>query len=551
MKDFWILKVLDVFSFFYRVMGIDYGVMRKVLQLKLLMDQRRAPGVLMNSKHKEGENTFNKSLITYGLMGVFFAIILLPPLPLFLKMNVITGMLIFMVTMTMISDFSSILLDTKDKEILLSKPVKSQTVNAAKITHILINLLTITFVMAGPSLILGFFKYGFLFFVIYSFDLLLISGLILFLTSILYFFMLLTFNGDKLKDIINYFQIILSFMMMIGYQFMGQIFRYIDHNMVLAFKWWMYLLPSAWFAAPFSFILENRVENYFIYLSLIAVLVPILLMIIYFGVVIKYFEKNLLKLDKVITRKRKTEEKKALKYEKLISTIIPNNYENIFCRFSQNMISSERSIRLRLYPSLGMAAFIPIIMLVINYRGTNLVHETLTNISQGAYYLFLYFSVFMLSFTSITINSSENFKGAWIYKALPIEFPGVILMGALKGFMLKYLIPVYLFVSILFAIPYGVRLIPHLILIFSNMLLLIILLFKLSPKELPFGKEFHVGQDNRLWLVFGSIAFCGMSAALHYALKDFDVGLYLYIIAVLLVSAVLWKTSAKITWEKV
>jgi len=198
-----------------------------------------------------------------------------------------------------------------------------------------------------------------------------------------------------------------------------------------------------------------------------------------------------------------------------------------------------------------MAAFIPIIMLVINYRGTNLVHETLTNISQGAYYLFLYFSVFMLSFTSITINSSENFKGAWIYKALPIEFPGVILMGALKGFMLKYLIPVYLFVSILFAIPYGVRLIPHLILIFSNMLLLIILLFKLSPKELPFGKEFHVGQDNRLWLVFGSIAFCGMSAALHYALKDFDVGLYLYIIAVLLVSAVLWKTSAKITWEKV
>jgi len=227
-------------------------------------------------------------------MGVFFAIILLPPLPLFLKMNVITGMLIFMVTMTMISDFSSILLDTKDKEILLSKPVKSQTVNAAKITHILINLLTITFVMAGPSLILGFFKYGFLFFVIYSFDLLLISGLILFLTSILYFFMLLTFNGDKLKDIINYFQIILSFMMMIGYQFMGQIFRYIDHNMVLAFKWWMYLLPSAWFAAPFSFILENRVENYFIYLSLIAVLVPILLMIIYFGVVIKYFEKTYL-----------------------------------------------------------------------------------------------------------------------------------------------------------------------------------------------------------------------------------------------------------------
>jgi hypothetical protein len=190
-------------------------------------------------------------------------------------------------------------------------------------------------------------------------------------------------------------------------------------------------------------------------------------------------------------------------------------------------------------------------MLVNTFRGTNLVNETLTNISQGAYYLSIYLSVFLLSVTPMTLNSSENFKGAWIYKALPIEFPGVILMGALKGFILKYLIPVYLFVSILFAIPYGVRLIPHLILIFSNMLLLIILLFKLSPKELPFGKKFQTGQNSRLWLVFGSIAFCSMSAALHHALKNFEVGLFIYFIVVVFVSAVLWKTSAKITWKDV
>ncbi|OLN31172.1 hypothetical protein DSOL_2782 [Desulfosporosinus metallidurans] len=39
----------------------------------------------------------------------------------------------------------------------------------------------------------------------------------------------------------------------------------------------------------------------------------------------------------------------------------------------------------------------PIIMLVNIFRGTGVVNEPLTDISQGAYYLAIYISVFMLS----------------------------------------------------------------------------------------------------------------------------------------------------------
>jgi len=550
MKDFLILKMLDFFSFFYRVMGIDYGVMRKVLQLKLLMDQRRTPSVLMNSKSKREGNAFYKSLIGYGLIGIFPALIIILPIPLFFKMNLFSGMLIVLVAMAMVSDFSSILLDTKDKGILLSKPIKPQTVSAAKITHILINLLTITFATAGASLIVGLFKYGLLFFGLLFFQLLLISGFILFLTSVFYFLMLVLFDGDKLKDMINYFQIILSFVMMVGYQFTGRIFKFVGHNGVLAFKWWMYLIPSAWFAAPFSLFLEDKLENYLIYLSVLGVVAPILLLIVYFKLILRYFEKNIYKLDNVTAKKRKNVEERSVTYKKLISFLVPNKLENVFCRFSQAMISSERSLKLRLYPSLGFATFFPMIMLANSFTGTDLT-QALTEIPQGSYYLIIYSTVAMLSLNVLTINTSENYKGAWIYKVLPIEFPGVILIGALKGLILKYLIPVYLFVSILFAIPYGARLIPHLILIFSNMLLLMILIFRLSLKELPFGKEFKVGENSNLWLVIGSFTLCGMSAALHYALKDFGIGLCIYIGAVLFAAAVLWKTSAKITWKDV
>lgn len=550
MKDFWILKVLDFWSWFYQLMGVDYAVMRKVLQIKLLMDQRRVPSLLMNYKHKEDANNFYKSLIIYGVFGLLIAAVVPMGLPLFVKMNLLFGMLIFMLTMTMVSDFSAILLDTKDKEILLAKPITPKTVSAAKITHILIYLTAITFSLAGASLLIGFLKYGLLFFGIFLIDLLLALGLVLFLTPILYVLILTMFDSDKLTDIINYFQIIFSLIMMIGSQFLGQIFKYIDINMGLVFKGWMYLLPTTWFAAPFSLLLEKKTEIHFIYLTIIGVLVPILLSLIYFGLVIKLLEKNLYKLDRLKISKGLTKEKRAKIYRNLIYPIIPNKLENVFCRFSQNMISSDRNIKLRLYPYLGFAALLPIAHLANRYIFDKSMNQVLTDTSQGAFYLLMYFFIAMLPTTATTINSSENYKGAWVYKALPINSPGQILVGALKGYILKCLMPIYLFLAVIFAIPYGPGLIPHLILILLNMLLLIILLFKFSLYELPFSERFE-GSENNFPAFIAALLFCGISGAVHHAVRNVDVGLFIYIIAVLGTASFLWKTSAKITWKDV
>jgi len=551
MQEFRVLKIIDLFSFFYRAMGVNYAVLRKILQIKLLMDRRRAPTVLANAKHKNKENAFNKSLLTYALIGIVFVVFILLPLPMFVKMNLTMGMVIFMVAMTMVAEFSTVLLDTKDKTILLSKPIDSRTVNAAKITHIIINLLTIIFAMAGPSLIVGLFVHGFLFFTLLFGELLLVSGFILFFTTFLYFIILLFFDGDKLKDIINYFQIIFSLVMMVGYQFIGRIFRFVDYDHVVAFKWWIYLLPTAWFAAPFSLFLEHQMENHLVYLSLLGLLIPVLLLVLYFKFATGYFEKNLYKLDRASTRKRKKLEDKALKYKKMYSYILPDKGENIFCRFAQNMIASERGLKLRLFPNLGLAAFLPLIMQLNLLTGTTSVHEVLTDISKGPFYLTIYISVLILSTSLMTISSSQKYQGAWIYKVLPIESPGVILRGALTGFVLKYLIPVYLFICLLFALPYGIRLLPHILLIFLNMLLLITIIFRLSPKELPFSKGLPSGQSTNLRIFLGSFVFCSLSAALHYALQNVYLGLVIYMIIVLLAAAMLWKTSAKITWKDI
>ena len=43
MEDFKTLKLLDNVQFIFRKLGIDYPVMRKILHIKLTMDERKVP----------------------------------------------------------------------------------------------------------------------------------------------------------------------------------------------------------------------------------------------------------------------------------------------------------------------------------------------------------------------------------------------------------------------------------------------------------------------------------------------------------------------------
>ena len=56
MDDFKSLRFLDLFKRLFIKFGIDYVVMRKILQVKLTMDQRRVPTMFNGAKKKEGNN---------------------------------------------------------------------------------------------------------------------------------------------------------------------------------------------------------------------------------------------------------------------------------------------------------------------------------------------------------------------------------------------------------------------------------------------------------------------------------------------------------------
>ena len=552
MKDFISLKVLDKFSFAFEKFGVDYKIMRKILQIKLIMDCRRVPTIMTShKKDDEDKNFLVSSLISYVLVGLVAMVIVISSLSLFVKMSFCLGMILFMITTTMISDFSSVLLDLKEKNILQCRPIDSKTINTAKAIHIFIYIFIITIATAGPSIIAGTIKHGIIFFIIFFFVLLLSSVFIIFVTSLMYSLILNFFDGEKLKDIINYVQIILTIVLIIGYQFVGRMFNVSQYDVVFTPKWWIYFLPPSWFAAPFQLFVEKDFGNHYIYLSLFGIIIPIISFIVYTKVIIPYFEKNLSKLNNNSTGKNRfTEIRERLQW--MIGKIFCfNKMENIFFRFTQKMILNERKLKLRIYPNASLAAVMPLIIIFRTFGHNRTFSEVIGEIARSKSYFSIYMSILLLSNLIIMIKTSEKYGGAWIYRVLPIEEPSPIYRGAFKAFLVQYIIPAYLVPSIVFLVIYGPKIFIDMAVMLLNLILVSSIIFKISSRELPFSMDFnHIKSSNIMALII-SLVYCGLSIALHMFLKPVANALLVYSVVLIIAIILLWTMGMKIKWKDV
>lgn len=549
-KDFRSLKILDRLRPLFEASGVDYPVMRKILRVKLLMDGRRVPTVMSNRQRGETGSSSNfSSLLLYGLIGLFIGLMILMPMPMFLKMNIVLGMLLFMIMTTMISDFSSVLLDLRDKNILLTLPVSARTLNAAKLLHIVIYLVSITVALAAASLAAGMIRYGIWFFLLLLLELILICGFVLLFTSIFYFIILRFFSGEKLKDIINYFQIVLSVFMTLGYQLVGRLFDFSGGREHFSPQWWNFLLPSAWFAAPFSLLVDHDYSTFYFVLTGAGIVFPILAVILYLKAVAPAFEKNLQKLAGSAERGH-TVKKRSI--ERTVSRLLcPGRLEKVFFVFSAQVLKNERKLKLRLYPNIAFAVIFPFIFLFNFSNGRQSFAQALAEIKSGDSFLFLYLSAMMLAPMLTMLPMSENYKGAWIYRVMPVASPVEILRGTFMTFVCKYVFPVFLFTGLLFTLIYGPQIIPDLILIFFNTLLLMLIVFKYFDKELPFCRDFQSAQNNNISVVILSLVLCGAFAGLHFLLRRFFYpGVMIFLALSIVLSVILWHTAFNVTWQE-
>ncbi|WP_270940093.1 hypothetical protein [Romboutsia lituseburensis] len=541
MKDFYILKILDLFKGIYKGLGINYEIMRVIVQSKLIMDGRRGQNILNQEEEVKDKNSFYMSLLIYAVVGLISAPIISMDTNPIIKMSLYFSFFMVIILSVFISDFSSVILDINDKDIIVTKGVDLKTLNAAKFTHIFIYISQLSLAICITAVIAGI-RYGPKFIVLFLLSIILIDILMIIITALMYFVILKIFSGEKLKDMINAFQILFLLVFIVGYQFVGRAFTFVDFNFVYKPSVWHLLMPPMWFASNFNIISGTNVDNLIKVMSGLSIVIPIISIIAYIKL-IPVFENNLQKLSDNTYKSKRTKETISQKMSKIICK---NKEERTFFNFVYDVLSKDREFKTKIYPSLAMGAFMPFIMLVSFYDGNGLV-QFLDSLRGSKNYFMGYLCVLMSQSIITTLKFSAQYEAAWIYDVLPIKEKSNVYKGMFKASIYKLILPVFIIMSMGFIMLFGINVIIHLFIMFVSLIITSMVTFKLNHKIMPFSKEYkNTNSSDNIITMFKAMFIVGIVVVIHLLVSKSMLMTLIYFIVLILFIKLSWNKVFKI-----
>ncbi len=545
------IKIVEKFKWLYEKAGVDYDMMMLILEHKLMMDKRRNPSIMngnMNTTKNDG-NRFKSALLLYGVLGLFIAPVVVLNFNIMFQMTMFFGIFMFLIGTSFIADFAFVLLDVKDKNLLGVTGVSSKTINAAKLTNILIYMTSISIYFSLPSLFLSL-RHGIFFALVFLIEIILINIFMILVTCFIYYLILKFFDGEKLKDVINGIQIVLSVGIMIIYQVIGRVFGSLEgvSSGFSVTRWFQWILPPLWFGAPLQIIGSGEVNISLITLSVLAIIIPLISIGIYFKIA-KKFEENIQKLNDNSYRGK---DKTPLSF-RVGNVLCRNNCERSFFNFTINIIKSERNFKLKTYPSLAMGFIFPFIFLLIDISDFNSFWAWKEMLPNTKLYYTIYMSVFCLAPIVMMVKYSDQCKAAWIYKAVPIEDMASIFKGVTKAIIYKMVCPIYILLSLIYVWLFGFKVILNLIAIFLVAIALSLISVKAMDKHFPFSVSFKDGEKmddlgNTFLIILLSGIFFGFQLAMDVYI---NYGVYYFIGLMIILIGLLWYRICKGSYNKI
>ena len=547
-----ILWLLDRLQPLFRTMGADYGQLRAIVQVKLTMDNRRSVISLgrYGKQSTESNNGFIRTLGIYAFIGglISFGLLVAPEKDrLFFPLTLQFAYIMALCAMALISDFSSVILDSSDNQIVLPRPVSSRTLWLARVVHITSYLFAIALSLSVVAILVIAYRFGALAGLLFLALSLLSAVLMVFLTNLFYLALMRFISEEKLREVINYFQIVMAILFYGGYQLLP---RLMDSQTMLTqaleHRWWHFLIPPMWMAGAVDTVVRPTFDQTHLIFLLLALATPFAGLWFMNRFLTTDFTQKLSGIDQenrpsLATRSGQTAGGSGW-IERLSGGFTTNSLERAAFAFTWRVTSRDRKFKLKTYPQLGFGLAYVIAMSF--QRGS---------FGSGKFfYLFaLYFAGIYVMVAQYQLCVSDNYRASWIYGSAPIREPGDILVGSLKALIIKLLIPFYLLLSVYILYRYGTDKISDVLLAFSNSLVMLLSAALLSTRYMPFStapdalKQNNTARGLLVSIVLGVVGFS------HYGLTFVPYGVWIAIPLSVSVCWILLRQYKKTRWEQV
>lgn len=424
---------------FYAKQGVNILHLKAILTAKLTMDNRRVSSVMAQRQKKnrqqgEPNNASLKTLFSVLIIGFVMLFALVTNQDVLTRLTMFTTMFIFMLCMTLISDYTNVLIDTRDNLIILPKPVSDKTFLMARLLYIGIRISMLLIPMALPGCVAFVIMEGLWVFLPFLLIIVLMTVFSIFLINALYLIILKLTTPDKFKSIITAIQIIFVMLFFAAFQLFPRLMASETmRNTNLSDFIWIRFYPPYWFSEACLFLSGKLATPQTAIGLVLAVAVPVLSM----WAVVRFLAPAFMQKITLITGSAEEkqaisgpEQSKRFKLKELYCTIFTRRtLEKAGFLFTWDMMTRSKDFKMRVLPQFGYILVFCVVLL-------------LQNKSVETFLIMLtYMSSSTLTNAFFQVTYSEKRKAAWLFLVTPMSAPGSLIGGSVKAILAMFYLP--------------------------------------------------------------------------------------------------------------
>jgi ABC-2 type transport system permease protein len=493
-------------------LGADYEQWRVLTGVALKLDLRNASfgqrGI--GESDNRGWQIFARVWI-YVLFGIIFGVMVGINKDVFFTGLILITYTMMIVAMLVMVDFGAVVITPDDYLIMGYQPVSSRTYFLSRLTNVLIYSTAIALAVGIIPVLVFFFTLGFNPMLGFAALLAILLGSVAATLAlvIIYAGLLRALPADRLKSIVGYVQMVMSFLVFGGYVFFTGSMKFNALSVVsLDPSPWLFLLPPAWFAGYLSLAAGNF-RLYEAAGAAFSIIALAFLLIKARGKLALDYSDRLSSAMNV-----RVESKKASNPRLRRSWFLKKDEPRAVALLVRNQFKHDQKFRLAVLSILPLS----LVYLFIGLGKGDLVDPfLLRNILAGNSW-FLYYAVLLFPIMlNANLSNSDSYQASWIFYATPADRGRLVL--ASKGFVFAYFeIPYLMILGVVFF--YFWRNLWH-VLVHAAMLALLSHIFLqitvLFHPALPFSMPLRKAQRSRnliVIMVLASIAAFGLMPVL-------------------------------------
>lgn len=425
-----------------------------------------------------------------------------------------------------------VVINPTDYRMLAHLPISSRTYFLVKFTRVLLYVVVFVGVLNIPPAIFGVWSKNapILFPAIYLPISFMATFFVIGLVSAFYGYLIKLYRWEKFRDLVAYSQLLFAILVPLSYYLLPLLISMlriagVDSDHITTSKW-IYLLPYSWFAGLVHLTL-GEIQAHFLYLSILAVVSTVLLVVIPLGrISLKYSEHLSFLLESSNTVRKVSRAR-----HKRLATFLKNTETRAGFELVSIYLKRDRNTKTRLFAKLGvsLAVVVPMIPTIPELMGRPFSIGLALGVPIYSFCVCAYGVSCLLSI----LRFSEDWKAAWIFTTVPVESYDGFFKGAKLAIIAYFIAPYFIiltgisvflwspFAAVVYILPSLMGSLYYLSFCWASM---VTLPFSQEPQE-------RKGIDDLVTFVLGLIVFSGV-LGIQYIAYQFHIYLYITVYTV-------------------